>query len=92
MIGEGELCGMAYRGLVGAVFYFADQWTKLFEDIVDGLHQPGAVANEAVAAAAGQTIDRAGDNEDLAVLLHGMVGRGERAAARGRLDHDNAKT
>ena len=70
----------------------ADQWAKLFEDVVDGLHEPGAVADQAMAAAAGHAVHRTGDGEDLAVLLHRVIGGGERAAPRGRLDHDHTKT
>ena len=70
----------------------ADQGAELFEDVVDGLDESRPVADQAMAAAAGQAVNRAGDGEDLAVLLHRVVGRGERAAPRGRLDHDHPKT
>ena len=64
---------------------------EFFEDVVDGLDQPGAVADEAMAAAAGQAVGRTGDGEDLAVLLHRVVGRRERPAPWRGFDHDHAE-
>ncbi len=58
---------------------------------VDGLDQLGAVADQAMAAAAGQAVHGPGHGEDLAVLLHGVVRRGKRSAARCRLDDHDAK-
>ena len=69
----------------------ADLGAEFFEDVVDGLDQPGTVADQVVAAPAGQAVDRPGDGEDLAVLLGGVRRRRERAAPRGRLDHHHAQ-
>ena len=92
LISQGQFGGMADGGSPsGAVLDLANQVAKLFEDLVDRLDQP-AVADQAMAAAAGQAVHRAGDGEYLAIPLHRMVGRGERPAPRGRLDHDQAKT
>ncbi len=89
LIGEGKFGRVADGGLVGGGVNLADQRTKLLEDVVDGLDQAGAVADQAVAAAAGQAVHRAGHGEDLPVLLHGMVSGGQRAAPRrGFDDHD----
>ncbi len=83
--------GLRTGGLVGSGLDLADQRTEFLEDVIDGLDEPGTVADQAMAAAAGDTVDRTGDGEDLAVLLHGMVGGGERAAPRRGLDHDHAE-
>jgi hypothetical protein len=56
--------------------------------VIDGLRQPGTVADQAVAAATGNAVNRAGDGEDLADLLRGVVRRGKRPASRWRLDHN----
>ena len=69
----------------------ADQWAELLRDVVDGLDQACAVADEAVATAADEAVNRAGDGEDLAVLLHRVVGRRERASPRGDLEDDDAQ-
>ena len=90
-VGERELGGMTDRGLVGAGADLLHQGAELFEDVVDGLDQPGTVADQAVAAAAGQAVDRPGDGEDLAVLLHGVARGRKRPAARGRLDDEHAQ-
>ena len=50
LVGEGELGGVADGGLVGRGADLADQRAELFEDVVDRLDQPGAVADQAVAA------------------------------------------
>ena len=52
LVGEGELGGVAHRGLAGGGADFADQGAEFFEDVVDGLDEPGAVADQAVAALA----------------------------------------
>ena len=70
----------------------ADQRAKLFEDIVDRLDQPRSVADQAMAAPAGQAVDGAGDGDDLAVLLHRVVGCRKGSAPRSDLDDDHAKT
>jgi len=59
--------------------------------IVDRLDQAGAVTDQAVAAAAGQAVHRAGYGEDLAVLLHGVVRGGQRPAPRRGLDDHDAQ-
>jgi len=70
LVAEGELGRMADRWLVGRGVDLADQRAKLLEDVVDGLDQAGAVADQAVAAAAGQAVHESGYGEDLAVLLY----------------------
>jgi hypothetical protein len=64
---------------------------KLFQDVVNAFHEPRSIADEAMAAAAGEAVDGARNGEDLAVLLHRVVGRGERPAPRRGLDHDHAE-
>jgi hypothetical protein len=83
---------MADGRLVGGGVDFFDERAKLFKDVVDRLDQAGAIADQSVAAAGSQAVDRTGHGEDLAVLLHRVVGRGERPARRRGLDHDHAKT
>ena len=90
-VGERQLGGMAHRRLIRGGPDLPDQRAELFEDVVDRLDQPGAVADQAVAAAAAEAVDRPGHGEDLAVLLHGVIGRRQRAAPRRRLDHDDAQ-
>ena len=83
--------GWRTGGLAGIGADLADQGAELLEDVVDGLDQPGSVADQAMAAPARQAVGRAGDGEDLAVLLHRVPGGRERAAARGGLDDDHAQ-
>jgi hypothetical protein len=92
LVGKAQFSGMADWGLAGGGVDFADQGTEIFEDIVDRLDEPSSVADEAMASAAGDAVDRAGDAEDLAVLLHRVVGRGQRPAPRRRLDDDETET
>src|SRR5208337_2892091 len=73
LVGEGQLGGVADGGLVRGGVDLANQRAKFLEDVVDGLDQAGAVTDQAVAAAAGQAVHRAGHGEDLPVLLHGVV-------------------
>jgi hypothetical protein len=82
---------MADGGLVGCGANLAHERSELFEDVVDGFHQSRAVADQAVAAAAGETIGRARHGEALAVLLE-RVSRGrERSATRRGLDDDHSQ-
>lgn len=57
-----------------------NQWSECLKDIVDAPNQGGAVADEVVAAFAGQGIDRPGERKHLAALFHG-VPRGVQSAA-----------
>ena len=68
LVGEGQLGGMADGWLVGGGVDLADQGAELFEDVVDRLDESGAVADQAVAAAACEAVDRAGHGENFAVL------------------------
>ena len=65
------------RGLIGGGLDLAEHWTKILEDVVDGLHEPWAVADQAMGAAAGQAVHKAGKGRDLAVPVHQVAGRGE---------------
>ena len=90
-VGECQLGGMTDRRLVGIGADLADQWSELFHDVVDGLDQAGTVADQAMAAPAGETIGWPGNGEDLAILLHGVPRGRQRPAARGRLDDQHAQ-
>ena len=79
-------------GLVRGGVDLANQRAKLLKDILDRLDQAGIVTDQAVAAAAGQAVHRAGHGEDLPVLLHGVVRGGQRPAPRRGLDDHDAQT
>jgi hypothetical protein len=70
---------------------FLNQGTKLFHDVVDRFDQAGTVADQAMAAPAGQAIGRARDREDFAILFHGVRRGRERPAARGRFDDQDTE-
>ena len=91
LIGKGQFDRVADGGLVRGGVDLANQRAKLLEDVVDRLDQAGSVADQAVAAAAGQAVHGSGYGKDLAVLLHRMVGGGERPAPRRRLDDHHAQ-
>jgi hypothetical protein len=59
LIAERKLGGVANGGLIGRGRNFANERSQLFENVIDGLHELGTVAEQAVAASAGQTVDRA---------------------------------
>ena len=71
-VGECQLGRMTDRRLLGIGANLLDQGPKLFEDVVDRLDQPGTVADQAMAAAAGEAVGGPGDGEDLAILFHGV--------------------
>jgi hypothetical protein len=73
LIGECQFGGVANRGLVRGGLNFSHERPKLFEDVVDGFPESCALADQAVAAAAGDAVDRSGEGEALAVLFHRMV-------------------
>jgi len=60
------------------------------QDVGGGADQARPLPDEAVWPGAQRRGDRAGDGEDLAVLLEGHVCGHQRAAALGRLDNDHA--
>ena len=62
----------------------------MFEDVVDGLDEGGAVAEEAMAALGGAVVDAAWDGEDFAVLFGGKAGGDEGAATGSGFDNDCA--
>ncbi len=90
-VGERQLGRMTDRGLRWTGLHFSDEWSELIDDVVDGLDQSGAVADQAVAASAGETIDRPWHGENLAVLLDRMALCRQRPAARRRLNHHDAQ-
>jgi hypothetical protein len=53
--------------------------------------QAGTVADQAMAAPAGQAVGRPGYREDLAILFHGVRRGGERPAARGCFNDQHTK-
>src|SRR5262245_25747530 len=65
--------------------------SELFEHVIDGLDQLGAVANQAVTAPRRAAIDAAGNGKDFAALFHGVASRDERARAIGSLDDDHTE-
>src|SRR5271157_3522661 len=69
LVAEAKLGRVADGGLVRGGVHLANQRAKLLEDVVDRLDQAGAVTDQAVAAAAGQAVHRAGHGEDLPVLF-----------------------
>jgi len=91
LVAEAKFGRVADGGLVRGGVDLANQRAKLLEDVVDRLDQAGAVADQAVAAAAGQAVHRAGQGEDLPVLLHGVVRGGQRSAPRRGLDDHDAQ-
>jgi len=91
LVAEAQLGRVADGGLVRGGVDLANQWAKFLKDVVDRLDQLGAVTEQAVAAAAGQAVHRAGYGEDLAVLLHGVVRGGQRPAPRRGLDDHDAQ-
>ena len=77
--------------LLGIGANFLNQRSKLFHDVFDGFDQAGTVADQAMAAPAGQAIGRDRDREDFAILFHGVRRGRERSAARSRLDDQDTK-
>ena len=91
LVAEAKLGRVADGGLVRGGVHLANRRAKFLEDVVDRLDQAGAVTDQAVAAAAGQAVHRAGHGEDLPVLLHGVVRGGQRPAPRRGLDDHDAQ-
>jgi hypothetical protein len=77
--------------LLGIGANFVNQGTKLFHNVVDRFDQACTVADQAMAAPAGQAVGRARYREDFAILFHGVRRGRERPAARGRFDDQDTK-
>ena len=92
LVGEGEFGRILDRCLVRGGMDFANRWAELPEDVVDGLDQPGAVAEQAVAASGGQAVHGTGHRKDLAACFMAWWAV-DSDPLRGRgLDHDHAET
>ena len=83
--------GWRTGGLARVGANFLDERPELLENVVNGFNQSRAIANQTMAAPAGQAIGRPRHREHLAVLLGRVAGRRERAAAWSRLDDEHAQ-
>jgi hypothetical protein len=87
LVGEGQPGGVADRRLVVGGAGLAPHPVGFLDDLFDDPDPPGAVADEAVAAAAGRAVDRDEYDDDLAAPPPRMAGGRQRAAAGRRRDH-----
>ena len=87
---EGEFAG-GMDGFGGGEVEGCWEWSECFEDIIDVADEQSAVADELIAAGAGEAVDRPGNSEDLAVLFLGVPRRVESAGASGSFDEEDAE-